>query len=358
MTPRRLAALVLLAALAGGCRGSASPTAPPTPTVRTTRTAKEIAEASKPAIVRVEAGDDRVGTGFVIDGRGVVATNLHVVAGLAAIRVGLLDGVVLPVVRILAVDAERDLVLLGVDPPAPLPTLTLGDSTKVASGDPVVAIGNPLGVLDYSVSDGLISSVRVVTADFSVLQISAPISQGSSGGPLFDAYGDVIGVTQSIFTGGQNLNFAIPSAYVAALAARNDEPMSPMEFATRTTAPSEPTGGAAPRIVRQVPRHDVAILAGCADVALGEALALIDRTIQLGAPLYNSGDHEACARAYRDTSLKLSTDNACPGIRQAFVDGLARAAAAPGFTEQAWALRDTFDGVIDVVVRHAGGAAP
>ena len=198
--------------------------------------------------------------------------------------------------------------------------------------------------------------MREVSPTLSVLQISAPISQGSSGGPLFDMYGDVIGVTQSIFTGGQNLNFAIPSDYVRALAATTGGAMTLMEFATRTTPVADGAAGAGPRIVRQVPSHDVTMVAACPTASLAEAVALLQRTIALGAPLYNQGDHEACARAYADTALALSTQSACPGLRAAFADGLARSSTLTSFTEMAWALRDTFDGVLDVIARHATGA--
>jgi serine protease Do len=348
--------LALCIALAGSAAGCDRTTpAPAAPAARPMLTAKQIAEASKPAIVRVEAGDDRVGTGFVVDAHGVIATNLHVVAGLASIRVRLLDGAVLPVRAVAAVDPERDLVLLTIEPAALLPVVTLGSSQGLASGDPVVAIGNPLGVLDYSVSDGLISSIREVSPTLSVLQISAPISQGSSGGPLFDMYGDVIGVTQSIFTGGQNLNFAIPADYVRALVEARGASLSLMEFATRTTPVAD---GAAPRIARQVPQHDLSLVAGCPVASLAEAVALVQRTIALGAPLYNQGDHEACARAYADTAQALATRSACPGLRGAFADGLTRSAALASFTEQAWALRDTFDGVLDVIARSAAAATP
>src|SRR5690606_4902909 len=110
--------------------------------------------------------------------------------------------------RVIAVDADRDLAIIEIDAPGKLPTLPLGNSDIVMPGDSVVVIGNPMR-LDFTVSDGLISSVRPVDNDV-ILQISAPISQGSSGGPLFNSFGEVIGVATMVSSEGQNLNFGVP----------------------------------------------------------------------------------------------------------------------------------------------------
>ena len=200
--------------------------------------ARDIAARSEPAIVRIEAGGDRIGTGFALDPSGVIATNLHVVAGARDIKVHTLDGAVYDVKRVDAIDLDRDLALIDIDPKKPLPVLALGDSDKLAAGDPVVAIGNPMGVLDYTVSDGLISSVRVLSKQLTVLQISAPISPGSSGGPLFNSYGEVIGVATAILTQGQNLNFGVPGNYLKTLMSTRT-PMTLDEFAARTTGGDE-----------------------------------------------------------------------------------------------------------------------
>jgi len=220
--PLLVAALLGLAACPGARTKGPAPLSP-----------KQIVERSKPAIVRVEVGTDRVGTGFILDASGVVVTNLHVVVGSDDVKVRTLDGTVLTVARVLGLDPEHDLALLDVDPRQPLPTLPLGDSDQVAAGDPVLAIGNPLGVLDYTVSDGLISSVRQLDADVTLLQISAPISQGSSGGPLFNPQGEVIGVATAIFNEGQNLNFGVPSNYVRELV-KHPRPLAIADFAALT----------------------------------------------------------------------------------------------------------------------------
>lgn len=88
-------------------------------------------------------------------------------------------------------------------------TLTLGDSDRLEVGDEVVAIGSPHG-LESTVSNGIISAIRTVEEKGKLLQITAPISHGSSGGPLFNMAGQVVGITSSGIEEGENLNFAIP----------------------------------------------------------------------------------------------------------------------------------------------------
>lgn len=329
-----------------GCSSTAHPKGP----VRLAP--KEIVQRSKPAIVRIEDSDGRVGTGFVIDPTGLIATNLHVVVGAREIRVTTLDGTVLEVVGVIALDPDHDLAIIDVDPAKPMPVLVLGDSDKVVAGDPVVAIGNPLGVLDYTVSDGLIAAVRQISPDVTLLQISAPISQGSSGGPLFNPFGEVIGIATAVSTEGQNLNFAVPSNYVRTLS-QHPRPMSMAAFAELTRPRPREIDANGIKIVRQVPEHQVSLFKGCADADIAGAVEAIGQAIELGAPLYNQGNHEACFRIYEGTSSKLERDSSCPGIRDAFGAGLLRVATVPSWTEKAWVLRDTFDGLLDVATRYA-----
>jgi hypothetical protein len=97
------------------------------------------------------------------------------------------------------------------------------------AGDGVVAIGTPQG-LDLSVSTGIVGAVRQIDEHLTLLQITAPISPGSSGGPLFDDHGRVVGVTTMFSAQGQNLNFAVPARYVTALLEHRREPVSTADF--------------------------------------------------------------------------------------------------------------------------------
>lgn len=151
-----------------------------------------------------------LGSGFFV-GDGEIASNLHVVEG--AVRgyaklVG--QKTKYDIEGVAAVDLRRDLVILKVS--ARLPMLRLGNSDAVQVGEPVYVVGNPQG-LEGTFSQGIVSSVREVATE-KLLQITAPISPGSSGGPVLNGKGEVIGVSVATFKGGQNLNFAIPSNYL------------------------------------------------------------------------------------------------------------------------------------------------
>src|SRR5262249_40987666 len=117
-------------------------------------------------------------------------------------------------------DEKEDLAILKIPSVGPH-TVTLGDSDKAAVGEPIVVIGNPEG-LEKSISNGLISGVRTFK-EHKLFQISAPISHGSSGGPVFNDRGQVIGVVVAFLEDGQNLNFAIPINQVSSLWATRHE---------------------------------------------------------------------------------------------------------------------------------------
>jgi len=149
------------------------------------------------------------GSGFLISKDGQVVTNYHVIReGVSAI-VKLPNGASFHVDGVLASDKNRDVAVIKVHGNA-FRTLNLGDSDRLQVGEEVVAIGNPLS-LESTVSNGIVSAVRTIKAEGGTfLQTTAPISPGSSGGPLFNMVGEVVGITTSNLVGGQNLNFAIP----------------------------------------------------------------------------------------------------------------------------------------------------
>lgn len=154
------------------------------------------------------------GSGFLVSQDGKVITNFHVIEGASKIKAISHDEKEYDVEGVLNYSTERDIAILSVKGINNLPYLTMGDSDKLDLGESIVAIGSPLG-LQNTVSTGIVSSIRKSlirdvegTKD---IQISAPISSGSSGGALFNAKGEVVGITYAGFTEiGQNLNFAIP----------------------------------------------------------------------------------------------------------------------------------------------------
>ena len=184
-----------------------------------TQTAQQIARKAFGSTVLLVMEDANgqplsLGSGFFVRDR-EIASNLHVVEGAArgyAKLVG--QKTKYDIKGITAVDPERDLVVLKISAARPQ-TLSLGNSDGVQVGESVYAVGNPQG-LEGTFSQGIVSSIREVGSD-KLIQITAPISPGSSGGPVLNGKGEVIGVSVATYRGGQNLNFAIPANYLKAL---------------------------------------------------------------------------------------------------------------------------------------------
>ncbi len=353
----RLGAFGLLLSVAVGLAACARASAPNSPDDESSEQVKltpaQIAERSTPAIVSVhtEAG---LGTGFVLREDGWIVTNLHVVAGHDDVMVLLANGKRLPVVEVMNASPQHDLVILRVDA-AKLPVLRLGDSDHVRPGDPIVAIGHPLGLED-TVSNGLVSAIRKVQDDLIVLQISAPIAPGSSGGPLFNEHGEVIGVATAILRGGQNINLGLPANYVHALA-NSPEPISLVQLsrALRALADAQERERERDTPERKIPKHALSVMTGCdakATAMLGHG---ISGAIDVGATLYNQGNFAACYHVYEGAAqdLERRLPKRCSGPRRALAAGRARAAKLEDPSAQAWAMRDAFDGLIDVIRRKS-----
>lgn len=159
-------------------------------------------------IVSADDNSASLGSGFFIADGSAVVTNYHVIAGASSLALKTGSGQIFSAEQLYAFDEKRDLAIIKLPSPAVARPVPLGDSDKVAVGEGVVVIGNPEG-LEKSVTNGLVSGLRTVDEQ-KLFQISAPISPGSSGGPVFNDKGEVIGVVVSFLDGGQNLNFAIP----------------------------------------------------------------------------------------------------------------------------------------------------
>ena len=171
-----------------------------------------IAKSAKEAIVTIVTADNdepiALGSGFLVSSDGAIATNYHVIASGNVALVKFVDGTVLPVDGVLASDKVRDLAIIKIHGKT-FQALTLGNSDQIQVGEEVVAIGNPLG-LELTVSNGILSGVRITKEEGKFLQTTAPISRGSSGGPLLNMSGEVVGINTLYLEGGASLNFAIP----------------------------------------------------------------------------------------------------------------------------------------------------
>ena len=175
----------------------------------------EIAREQSKAVVIIEALDERgsvtgQGSGFIVTSQGAVVTNLHVVQGASSLRVKLPGGDTYKTSDLVDVDDAKDIAIIKIKG-FKLPAVMLGDSDKAETGEAVVAISSPEGLVN-SISTGVISGVRRFDTH-RVFQITAPISQGSSGGALFNSSGEVIGIITYLLKSGQNINFAVPINY-------------------------------------------------------------------------------------------------------------------------------------------------
>lgn len=151
-----------------------------------------------------------IGTGFVIDESGLIATNLHVIGQARPIQVETVDGQRFPVRAVEASDRPRDLAILRIDTGGKrIPQLKLADSSQLKEGQPVVAIGNPYG-LRYSVVAGIVSALREIDGR-PMIQVALPVEKGNSGGPLVNAAGEVVGVVTLKAAVTRNLGFAVGS---------------------------------------------------------------------------------------------------------------------------------------------------
>jgi hypothetical protein len=309
----------------------------------------DIAAHAFPAVVTIRT-EQSLGTGFVVRADGWIATNLHVIVGGPHVKVTLRDARELDVAEVLAASAEHDLALVRVRAHG-LPTLAIGDSDAIRPGDPVVAIGNPMGLED-TVSNGLVSARRKVDDSndgFEVLQVSAPIAPGSSGGPLFNERGEVIGIATAVLQGGQNINFGVPVRYLLPMM-KQPSPMPLPEFAKLIAQLQQ---GAGQKQKRSVPHHPLGLLDGCSTDAQKLVVRMLGEAIETGAPLYNDGKAAACYHVYDGATSDLlrKLPPTCKGPAKALSDARKRAAPLPDASAQAWALRDAFDGLLDVIAR-------
>ncbi len=200
-------------------------TQPQTVAIKTEVSASTIYEKSLPSVVLVlcSKSDNSYsqGSGVILRNDGVIATNYHVCGDAKSARVKLQNGDIYDDVSILDTDERKDIAILKIKA-INLPVLAASDSDLLKIGANVYAIGAPKG-LEGSITSGIISSIRAATevsselSGFRVIQFTAPISPGSSGSPLLDESGKVIGLAFASRVDGQSLNIAIPINYITPL---------------------------------------------------------------------------------------------------------------------------------------------
>jgi len=175
----------------------------------------------KPSVVIIFAYDNKgeflqLGSGFFISQNGDIITNYHVLQGASSAEVKTSDGKTYPITYIVAGDEQSDIIRLSVDIPSKYVHSLSLSATVPEVGERIIVYGSPLG-LEKTVSDGIVSAIREVPGYGKLIQITAPISPGSSGSPVLNMKGEVIGIATLQMIKGQNLNFAIPSERIARL---------------------------------------------------------------------------------------------------------------------------------------------
>jgi len=175
----------------------------------------------KPSTVMIFAYDDKgeflqLGSGFFISQNGDVITNYHVIQGASSAEIKTSDEKTYPITYIVAGDEQNDIIRLSVNIPSQYVYPLSLSKTIPEVGERIIVYGSPLG-LENTVSDGIVSAIRDIPDYGRIIQITAPISPGSSGSPVLNMQGEVIGIASFQMVEGQNLNFAIPSEKIISL---------------------------------------------------------------------------------------------------------------------------------------------
>jgi len=199
------------------------PALPSTPKQKeeSTESLPSLIKRIKPSTVIIFAYDDKgeflkLGSGFFISQNGDVITNYHVIQGASSAEIKTADEKTYPITYIVAGDAQNDIIRLSVNIPSQdVYPLSLS-KTIPEVGERIIVYGSPLG-LENTVSDGIVSAIRDIPDYGRIIQITAPISPGSSGSPVLNLQGEVIGIATFQMIEGQNLNFAIPSEKITSL---------------------------------------------------------------------------------------------------------------------------------------------
>ena len=212
----------------------------------------------KPSVVLVQTPSG-TGSGVIVNGRGHVVTNAHVIQGEKDLRLviwtpradGTLARTTVEDIAIEAVNNHLDLALLKLPEGTSYPWVPLESYESIEVGQPVFAIGNPLG-LEQTTSQGVVSTTQRSFDGLSYIQTDAAINPGNSGGPLFNVRGEVVGITNMGILGGEALGFAIPTRYVKDFLRNREalayDPSNPNTGHKYHAPPTRQRQGAAPQL--------------------------------------------------------------------------------------------------------------
>jgi Tfp pilus assembly protein PilF len=281
----------------------------------------EIARQAMPATVVIEIRNAQgepvsFGSGFVVDPSGLIVSSLHVFENAVAATVRLHDGREFTDPKIVGFDSQHDLIVLRVRS-KDLPVLALERTGSAQVGQKILTIGNPEG-LAGSVSDGIVSSIREDDGG-KLYQLTAPVSPGSSGGPVLNEKAEVIGVVAFTIRSGQNLNFARPIQYVFPLLKQTDS-LSLAQFTGQLLKLSgsrqggrDPTAGTADENYRRgldlYAQHNLPEAVAAFKKAIEQDPDYSEAYFQVGAILASETQTQDQATHFLEEGLKLAPED-------------------------------------------------
>jgi len=284
------------------------------------------------------------GSGFVVHKSGVIVTCLHVIANAATVEIQSADESTQTATAIIRSSKDWDVALLKAAK-SRQPPLKLGPPESVRVGAAVVAIGSPLGY-GNTLSQGIISGLRPHAGQSDMIQVTAPISPGSSGGPILSAStGEILGMSVASLTAGQNINFAVPARVIADQLKTIDQPP---ERKLDDFTPEVKRSLAEAKKVRKTLELE------CTEADASTINRAIEDAIASGVGIYNSGNALGCFRVYEGAAYKIlftlsgrsktATTTLTNALHKAdAVDNAPNAASA-----KAWIMRNAFDSIAGI----------
>ncbi|MGH8496014.1 MAG: S1C family serine protease [Gammaproteobacteria bacterium] len=309
----------------------------------------EILDEASPSVVSIRAYNPNgntvgQGSGFVVSKDGLIVTTLHVVEPGAVVELKTADGEIVNADDIVAIDSEWDLALLKADGLDAEP-LKLAREDTVEAGTAVFAIESPFGFNNVA-SEGEIVALHPHAGRKDLMQISNRITPGSSGGPVLNTKGEVLGVAQAV-PGADRGVYAIPIAVVAELRdgmAENASVRELGEFSSEARRVRDALANVRPELEQQCEPQAISLI----DTVISDAIAS-------GVDIYNSGDHLGCYRVYEGAGYKMLflLNDRCE-VASALLGKAIREASTtvtPGAYDsvpaaQAWIMRIAFDSLL------------
>lgn len=297
---------------------------------------EQIIQAVAPSLVRLWT-EERTAVGFFVGETDRIVTNLHMIASAETIQARLHGGTQSPIHEVVSLDTNRDLAILALTG-APR-RLQVDLRIRPTPGDRAVALlPGPSG--EWTACETEVASVHALTDWLTVLELTQNIPEEASGGPLVDRYGRLIGVATVGRADGAPITLGMPLKYLAPLlSAQGGLPLTTLALATGAKH-------------RKVPHYSLTLLEDASAVGLELSALAMAEAIKAGASAYNQGQTLVCVNIYEQVARFLIRERGdCPGVQQALQDGLSKVALEDSADRRAWSLRDTFDGVLELIER-------